>query len=125
MAVEATLGLDEVRAALEADALVAGPPGVSVQSIGAADLMSDVLAMGSPGMLLLTGLVSTQTVRTAAVADCAGIVFVRDKRVPDEVLALAREAGIPVLGTRFTLFEASGRLYVAMLARREAARTPP
>jgi hypothetical protein len=105
------LTLDDVRTLLEAEVLVDGNPDTPVGAIGAADLMSDVLALGTPGMLLLTGLAMPQAIRTAAVADLVGVVFVRNKPVADDVLLLARDAGMPVMRTRLTLFEASGRLY--------------
>jgi hypothetical protein len=98
--------------------LVPGSPEAPVQSIGAADLMSDVLALGTAGMLLLTGLATTQAIRTATVADLVGVVFVRNKPVGEEVLALARDSGVPVMRTHLTLFEAAGRLYAQLRAPR-------
>ena len=50
------------------------------------------------GTLLLTGLVSTQVIRTAIVADLCGVVFVRGKKPGKEILSLAEESKIPVLG---------------------------
>lgn len=76
-----------------------------------ADLMSDVLAFSQPGTLLLTGLTNPQVVRTAEMADVKAIVFVRGKQPPSETVALAREKGIPLLATRFTLYESCGRLF--------------
>lgn len=112
------LTLETVGSLLEAETLVSGDRQTRVRAIGAADLMSDVLALGRPGMLLLTGLTTAQAIRTAAVADLAGVVFVRGKRVADEVLALARQSGVPVMRTRLTMFEAAGRLYSTIEARR-------
>jgi predicted transcriptional regulator len=85
-----------------------------VQGVTAADLMSDVLALSRPGMLLLTGLVSVQVVRTAIVADLCGVVFVRGKVPGSETIALAREARLPLLRTERSLFEAAGLLYGAL-----------
>lgn len=76
-----------------------------------ADLMSDVLAYGKPGAVLLTGLTNPQVVRTAEVADIAAIVFVRGKMPPPETIALAEEKGIPLITAPYTLFEMCGRLY--------------
>ena len=67
-------------------------------AVGAADLLSDVLATSKSGTLLLTGLVNTQVIRTAIVADLCGVVFVRGKKPGEEILSLARESKIPVLG---------------------------
>lgn len=86
---------------------------IKVEAVGAADLLSDVLALSQSGTLLLTGLISTQVIRTAIVADLCGVVFVRGKKPGADILSLAREAGIPVLATPLKMYEAAGRLYVA------------
>jgi predicted transcriptional regulator len=88
-----------------------------VGSCFAADLMSDVLAYARPGVLLITGLTTVQSVHTADVADCAGIVFVSGKQPAADALALARERGIPLLSTRRSAFEACGELFRNGLAQ--------
>ena len=85
--------------------------GMDVEYGCGADLMSDVLAFTHAGTLLLTGLVNPQVVRTAEMAGIKAIVFVRGKIPPPETVALAQEMGIPLLATRFTLYESCGRLY--------------
>jgi predicted transcriptional regulator len=80
-----------------------------------ADLMSDVLAFTHEGTLLLSGLTNPQVVRTAEMAGIRAIVFVRAKIPPEETVALAREKGIPLLASKYTMFETSGRLYSAGL----------
>ncbi len=82
---------------------------------GAADLMSDVLAFGSEGMMLMTGLTNPQVVRTAEMAGINVVIFVRDKTPPPETLELAEDSGITVLVTGYTMYEACGRLYKAGL----------
>ncbi len=82
---------------------------------GGADLMSDVLAFAQDGMLLMTGLTNPQVVRTAEMAGTAAIVFVRGKIPPPETIALAEQKGIPLLASKFTMFETCGRLFVAGL----------
>ncbi len=82
---------------------------------GAADLMSDVLAFGTEGMVLMTGLTNPQVVRTAEMAGINVIVIVRDKTPPPETLELARESGITVINTGYTMYEACGRLFQAGL----------
>jgi hypothetical protein len=82
---------------------------------GAADLMSDVLAFGSEGMVLMTGLTNPQVVRTAEMAGINVVIFVRDKTPPPETLELAEDSGITVLITGYTMYEACGRLYKAGL----------
>lgn len=88
---------------------------LEVTSGGGADLMSDVLAFAQEGMLLMTGLTNPQVVRTAEMAGTAAIVFVRGKIPPPETIALAEQKGIPLLASKYTMFETCGRLYVAGL----------
>lgn len=76
----------------------------------AADLMSDVLAFSAPNALLITGLTSVQSIHTAHVADCVGILFVSGKRPSPEALQLARDMSIPLLSTTRSMFEACGIL---------------
>jgi predicted transcriptional regulator len=83
---------------------------------GGADLMSDLLAFGQEGMLLMTGLTNPQVVRTADLAGVAAIVFVRGKIPPPETINLASQKGIPLLASKYTMFETCGRLYGAGLA---------
>jgi len=81
----------------------------------AADLMSDVLTYARPDSVLLTGLIYPQVVRTAEMAGLYAIVFVRGKHPPAETVSLAEEVGIPLFGTRYTMYEACGLLYNAGL----------
>ena len=76
-----------------------------------ADLMSDVLAFTHAGTLLMTGLTNPQVIRTAEMAEIAAIVFVRGKLPPPETIALAEEKGIPLLASKYTMYESCGRLY--------------
>lgn len=85
---------------------------------GAADLMSDVLAFGTEGMVLMTGLTNPQVVRTAEMAGISVVVFVRDKTPPQETLEMARDAGMTLISTGYTMYEACGRLYAAGLPGR-------
>jgi len=117
LAKQKTLTLAQVRDLLGAEVLWGDDLTVQVKEVGAADLMSDVLNLGKPGMLLLTGLPSTQMIRTVAVAGLCGVVLVRGKRPDGAVLALAREREIPLLGTPLTMFEAAGLLYLAVTGR--------
>jgi hypothetical protein len=109
--------ISDVRDLLGAEVLNGNDLSIKVEVVGAADLLSDVLATSKSGTLLLTGLISTQVIRTAIVADLCGVVFVRGKKPGEEILSLAREAGIPVLATPLKMFEAAGRLYMAVSGR--------
>jgi hypothetical protein len=74
-----------------------------------------VLAFGQEGMLLLTGLTNPQVVRTAEMAGVVAVVFVRGKLPPLETVALAEQRSIPLLASKYTMFETCGRLYRAGL----------
>lgn len=64
-------------------------------------------------MLLITGLTGPQVVRTAAVVELCGVVFVRGKRPDAEVLEVAKELDVPLFATGRTMFETCGLLYLA------------
>ncbi len=81
--------------------------------ICSADLMSDVLAYSIPEAVLLTGLTSAQSVRTADVVDIKAIVYVRGKYPEPLAVDLASRKGIVLMKTDKLLFEASGILYNA------------
>ena len=82
-----------------------------VSSAFGSDMMSDVLAYAKSDSVLLTGLVNPQTIRTALMLDMEAIVFVRAKKLTDEVVSLARESGIVILSTEYRMFETCGKLY--------------
>lgn len=82
-----------------------------VSSAFGSDMMSDVLAYAKSDSVLLTGLVNPQTIRTALMLDMEAIVFVRAKKLTDDVISLAKESGIVVLSTEFRMFETCGKLY--------------
>jgi len=107
------LKLSEVQEILNAE-VIAGHDklDMEVKTAFGADLMSDVLAFAKAGSLLLTGLTNTQVIRIANVLDIAAIVLVRGKKPPAETLSLARDLQIPILTTKYILFETAGRLYV-------------
>ena len=86
-----------------------------IQGGGSADLMEDVLSAATQGCVLLTGVVTEQVVRTAMVAKVAAVVFVRGKQPEQSVIDLARTYDLPLLLTRYSLFVASGRLYMGGL----------
>lgn len=105
--------LSEVRDILDAEIIVGEDSlDLEVQTAFGADLMSDVLAFAKAGSLLLTGLTNTQVIRTANVLDIAAIILVRGKKPSSETITLASELKIPILATKYILFETAGRLYM-------------
>jgi len=104
--------LREVQEILEAEVFFGDDQlDMEVKTAFGADLMSDVLAFAKTGSLLLTGLTNPQIVRTSDVLDIAAIIMVRGKRPLPETIRLAEELNIPILGTKYILFETVGRLY--------------
>ncbi len=86
-------------------------PEGEIQSACGSDMMSDVLAFPKERMVLLTGLTNAHVVRTCEMLDVLLIVFVRGKVPGQDVLDMALDREIVVLGTPYTLYEACGRLY--------------
>lgn len=83
-----------------------------------ADLMSDVMAFVKENVILLTGLINPQVIRTAEMMDIKVIVFVRGKNPTQEIVDLANEKGITILTTKYSMFIASGKLYEAGITGR-------
>ena len=106
----------EIAAVLEAQWLCCEDEGDRViHSAFASDMMSDVLAYVQEDTLLLTGLVNSQSIRTAEMLDLPCVVFVRGKNPHKDAVERASELGICALSTQYSMFEACGRLYAAGL----------
>lgn len=86
-----------------------------VASACGCDLMSDVLAFAKEKILLLTGLINPQVIRTAEMLDIKAIVFVRGKEPTQDMIDLAKGMGIALLSTQTPLYTACGLLYEAGL----------
>ncbi|KUG21859.1 drtgg domain-containing protein [hydrocarbon metagenome] len=104
--------LYEVKEILDADVIVGTEKlDMEVKTAFGADLMSDVLAFAKPGSLLLTGLTNDQIIKTAATRNIAAIILVRGKQPSSEAINAAKELQIPILATKYILFETAGILY--------------
>lgn len=104
--------LYEVKEILDADVIVGTEKlDMEVKTAFGADLMSDVLAFAKPGSLLLTGLTNDQVIKTAATRNIAAIILVRGKQPSSEAINAAKELQIPILATKYILFETAGILY--------------
>lgn len=79
----------------------------------ASDMMSDVLAHVGEDTMMLTGLINSQSVRTAEMLDVPCLVFVRGKQPHKDAIQRAELIGLPVLLSGCSMFEACGRLYAA------------
>lgn len=88
-----------------------------VRSACGSDLMSDVLAFSKEKVVLLTGLVNPQVIRTAEMMDIKAVVILRGKEPTEEVLRLAKEKGVVLMTTGLTMFIACGLLYEGGLGK--------
>ena len=105
------MNIERVNEIVEGTLLFAPDAACSCESAFASDLMSDVLRYYMENTILITGLCTLQTIRTAEISNMPCIVFARGKQVSDQMLQLAKENGIAIIESGLTLFEVSGRLY--------------
>jgi anti-sigma regulatory factor (Ser/Thr protein kinase) len=105
--------LRDVRRLLQADLVGGGDAQLDAEVVSAcaSDLMSDVLAFGRPGQVLLTGLTNAQSVRTADIIGAKAVIYVRGKRPDEECLTFAALKRVPLLATPKMMYEACGILY--------------
>lgn len=103
----------DAQEALEAELLTDATGEVEILSACGADLMSDVMAFVKDQVLLLTGLINVQVIRTAILMDIQAICFVRGKTPNQEMIEMAKENNIVLLKTKLPLFIACGKLYEA------------
>lgn len=103
----------DVQNALEAEAVTSSRDDIEITSACGADLMSDVMAFVKDQVLLLTGLINVQVIRTAILMDIQAICFVRGKTPNQEMIDMAKENNIVLLKTKLPLFLACGKLYEA------------
>jgi predicted transcriptional regulator len=104
--------LFEVKEILKAE-VISGDDKLDIEVSGgaASDLMSDLLRKPKEGSLLLTGLTSIQAINTSVIGGMAAIVFVRGKKPDNAIISHAKKHKIPILSTRFNMYQSCGRLY--------------
>jgi hypothetical protein len=84
------------------------------------DLLSDVLANGPKGGVLVTIQVHMNVIAVAVHAELAGVIFAADRRPEADVCQKAAEAGIALYVSKDSAFELVGRLYeLGLRGRRE------
>ena len=104
--------LSEIRDIVDARVIVGEDKlDLEITTAFGADLMSDVLSFARSGCLLITGLSNPQAVRTAYALDISAILVCRGKSLTDKFISIAKELGIPILWTRYIMFESCGRLF--------------
>lgn len=86
----------------------------------ASDLMSDVMAFAETQkeMVLLTGLINPQVIRTAEMLDIKAIAFVRGKEPNESMIDIAKDKNIVVFTTEHSMYIAAGLLYKAGLTEK-------
>ncbi len=105
--------LYEIKDALNAEVIYGNDlMDVNIVGAAAADLMDDILAAVAKDAVLLTGLTSEQVLRTAKLAGVSAVVIVRGKKPSLQMIDAAGKYGISLLITEYSLFVASGRLYI-------------
>ena len=77
----------------------------------ASDLLSDVIANSSEGHLWITLQTHVNIVAVASMKGLSGIVLVNGREPAGETLEKAEAEGIPLMVSRLSTFEISGRLF--------------
>lgn len=83
---------------------------MEVEHCFASDLMSDVLTLKDTPVLI-TGLCNVQTIRTCDMATLDIVVFVRNKKPTDDMIELAEENDMVLIGTSYSMFKTCGLLF--------------
>ena len=104
--------LNKIKEILEAELLTDNyDPEMEVTLGCSSDLMSDILAYGKPGSILLTSLNNIQAINTANVADIKVVCFVQSKTPNEMIINLAKRDNITVFRTKLTMFVGCGKLF--------------
>ncbi len=104
--------LSDVITALEAELLVTGVSlEIDVPCAFGSDLISDILMCTKESTLLLTGITNHQIIRLSDMIDLTAIVFVRGKKPSEDIIKMAQDREMPLLTTKFTMYQSSGILY--------------
>jgi len=93
--------------------IVVGDPKdpIQIERAFSSDFMSDVLTLENHMLVLITGLANLQLIRTVEMADIPVVLLCRNKKATQEMIELAKEIGIILLESPFSIFRASGVLY--------------
>jgi len=79
------------------------------------DMLSDVLAHAEPGALWVTVQLHRNVISVATMKDLAAVLFTCGRQPEPAVVAEADEAGVVLLSTPLTSYEAAGKLWEAGL----------
>jgi predicted transcriptional regulator len=108
------MNIEEIVNIVDAEVVEGTGCHTSIDQAFASDLMSDVLTIDTGHTLMLvTGLANIQTIRTCEMAEIKIILFVRGKKVTDEMKKLASENKMVLMETEYSLYKTSGLLFQA------------
>ncbi len=104
--------LNEIAKVLNADLLTTEQDMTSEVSCAfSSDLISDILMCTKEKTLLLTGLTNPQIIRLADMIELFGIIFVRGKIPPPQIVEMARERNLPIFTCQYSMYKTSGILF--------------
>lgn len=94
-------------------------PDLNAEATGAytSDLLSDVMAHGPEGAVLITVQNHTNTVAVCTLVGAPAILVVHGREIPDDMRAAAAREGIALLRTKDDQFNASLKIGRALAAR--------
>jgi len=75
------------------------------------DLLSDVMGNMEEGMIWITMQTHQNVIAVASLKDAAAVLIVNNLKPEESALAKCKEENIPLLGTSFSAFEISGKIY--------------
>lgn len=110
--------LQAICEALQADVITGSDMrDTDILSACGSDLLSDVMAFAKDSSVLLTGLVTLQTIRTAHLMDIRAVIFVRGKIPTQDMVDEAKKNGMLLATTKLSMYLACGKLYASGLKR--------
>ena len=84
------------------------------------DLLSDVMANSHDGDIWITRQIHQNIVAVASLKDHAGIILVQGCEPAADTLEKARKEGIPILVSELPAFDAIGKVYEIIVAKKKA-----
>jgi len=75
------------------------------------DLLSDVMGHADSGKVWITLQTHKNVIAIASLKELAAVILIKGNEPDADMLAQARDEGIPVLGTEDEAFETTGKLY--------------
>lgn len=75
------------------------------------DLLSDVMGYAEHGKIWITLQTHKNVIAIASLKELAAVILIKGNNPDTDMLAQAKEEGIPVLGTNEEAFEITGKLF--------------